>query len=106
MMQRTKLRKQVGISTASTTSDPVTLNAFVWFTVEVADADKEKTITIQTQSGITGAWEDVVSLTDVTSKYKGLTPQEMATVGCLDQIRIKYSAAPAANGFLVLHLSS
>lgn len=106
MMQRTKIQKPIALTTASVFSEQLTLNAFVWFTLEVPDADKAKTVTIQTLSGITGAWEDVVDLTNVTTKYKGLTAEEMAIVGCLEIIRLKFSAAPAADSIAVFHLSS
>ena len=106
MMQRSKLRKEIAIYSDAATSDSLTLNSFVWFTIEVPDADKAKAVTIQTLSGITGAWEDVVTLSNTTTKYKGLTATEMAAVGCLEQIRLKFASNPAAAGKVVFHLSS
>lgn len=94
------------LSTGSNLSSPVTLNSYAWFTLEVPDADKTKAVTIQTISGITGDWEDVIVLTDVTNKYKGLTATEMAVVGPLEVIRLKFASNVAAASQAILHATS
>ena len=106
-MNRIKNRTPVPITTGSTTSSSVTFNSGAWFVLEVPDADKAKAVTIQALSAISAdTWLDVVTLADVTNRMKTLTPAELAAVGCLDQIRLKFASAPAANGNAFLHWSS
>jgi len=105
-MNRIKGRIAVAITTA-TTSSSVTFVSGAWFLLEVPDADKAKAVTIQGLSSVSpGTWLDVVTLEDVTNRMKPLTPTELAAVGCLDQIRLKFASAPAAAGYAYLHWSS
>lgn len=105
-MIRSKLRKEVALTATTTPTDPITINGFNTFVLEVPDADKAKAVTIQTLSGVTGQWEDVVTLANTTTKYKPLSATEQALVGPLEVIRLKFASAPAAASKAVLHLSS
>ena len=105
-MIRTKLRIALEVTASATTSASVTLNSYSWFTIEVAEADKAKAITIQTPSQITSGWRDVIVLEDVTNAFKHITAEELAVIGPLEEIRLKFASNPAAAGNVYLHATS
>lgn len=106
-MNRIKGRIQVALVTSSTTTGRIVLNSGAWFALEVPDADKAKAITIQTPSGDDPTtWLDVVTLEDVTNRFKGLTTAELAIIGCLAEIRLKFASAPAATSNAYIHWCS
>lgn len=105
-MNRTKTRIELALTSGSALSEPTPINGGAWFTIEVPDADKAKAITIQTQSGVTGNWIDVVTLEDDANIFKQLTAAELTVIGPLDQIRLKFASNVAATSKAVLHVSS
>ena len=105
-MERNKSRILVGLVTTSTFSSRFSVAVGAWFTVEVPDADKAKTITVQTWSYLQDDWVDVATLADTTNAFKALSSDQIALVGPLDTFRLKFSAAPAADTNAIIHLSS
>ena len=105
-MNRIKHRIELKLTAGSALSSDVTVNSSGPMVIEVPDADKAKAVTVQTLSGITGLFEDVVTLANTTTKYKGLTATEAALVEPLDIIRLKFASNVASTSKAVLHVSS
>lgn len=105
-MQREKGRVQLTLTASSVNSSAAVLPGAGWFVIEVPEADKAKTVTIQHRSKITGDWRSVVTLEDSTNAYKPMTALEIAAVGCLDEIRLVLGSGAAANSSAYIHWCS
>lgn len=107
-MIRTKRQEIVPMASGATTTPVINLNGTVWFTIEVPDADKAKAITVQCNSKATGTptWVSVLTIADITNRFKQLTAAELSAIGPLEEIRLVFATGVAAACNIVIHTST